>query len=105
MESGSAARGFSLRSMRIAVLIVGILFRIAVPAYQNYLTENKETTAISDIKVIELRIKAFTLENGDVPPPDLASLNAGNLLSLIDPWGNPYRYLQIYGAQIGRAHV
>ena len=69
MESGSAARGFTLIELMIAVLIVGILSAIAVPAYQNYLTENKETTAISDIKVIELRIKAFTLENGDVPPP------------------------------------
>jgi len=98
LERRSAARGFTLIELAIAVLIVGILSAIAVPAYQNYLTENKESTAISDINIIALRVKAFTLENGDVPPPDLASLNAGNLLPLIDPWGRPYEYLKIFGA-------
>ena len=98
MGRDSAARGFTLIEVAIAVLIVGILSVIAIPAYRNYLDENKESTAISDIKVIELRIKAFTAENGDVPPPDLASLNAGSLLPLVDPWGNPYAYLKIFGA-------
>jgi len=98
MVGRSKAGGFTLIEVAIGVLIVGILAVIAVPAYQNYLTRNRETTAISDIKVIEIRIKAFTLENGDVPPLDLASLNAGSSLPLIDPWGRPYVYLKIFGA-------
>ena len=98
MERRPNAGGFTLIEVAIGVLIVGILTVIAVPAYQNYMTRNKETTAISDIKVIEIRIKAFSLENGDVPPPDLASLNAGSSLPLLDPWGNPYVYLKIFGS-------
>ena len=29
-------------------------------------------------------------------PPDLATINFGNILPLIDPWGKPYRYLPLY---------
>ncbi|HWS15100.1 MAG TPA: prepilin-type N-terminal cleavage/methylation domain-containing protein, partial [Candidatus Methylomirabilis sp.] len=105
MKRKSAARGFTLIEVMIAVLIVGILSAIAIPNYQSYLTRNKETTAISDIKVIEVKLKVFTAENGDVPPPDLASLNLGNLLPLIDPWGNPYQYLKISGAPGNLPHA
>jgi Tfp pilus assembly protein PilE len=78
----------------IVVLIVGILAAIAIPSYQKYLQKTKESTAMSDINIIALRLNAYRMEN-DLPP-DLATINIGNLLPLIDPWGNPYQYLPIY---------
>jgi general secretion pathway protein G len=76
-------------------MIVGILAAIAVPSYLKYLEKNKEATAISDIKFIASRLAGLTMEG--TLPTSLAQINIGNTLPLIDPWGNPYRYLPLQG--------
>lgn len=81
----------------ISLMIVGILSVIAVPSYKAYTQRNLETTAISDIKAIEWRLKAIMAENPTALPADLAAINTGNVLHLKDPWGNAYRYLPLYG--------
>jgi len=82
----------------IVVAIVGILATIAIPNYLRYLEKNKETTAISDINTIAAKLKEIMMENPDALPASLAQINFGATLSLIDPWGNPYQYLPIYGS-------
>jgi general secretion pathway protein G len=76
---------------------LGILAAIGVPNYLRYLEKNKETTAISDINAIAGKLKGIMMEDPDALPSDLATINFGNILPLIDPWGNPYRYFPIYG--------
>jgi general secretion pathway protein G len=94
---GSAAGGFTFIELVIAILIVGILAAFAIPSYQKYLEKNKETTAISDINTIAGKLKEIMMEDPTALPPDLATINFGNVLPLIDPWGNPYQYLPLYG--------
>jgi len=79
----------------IAVLILGILSVIAVPSYLKYLEKNKEATVISDINIIASQLAGPMMEGA--LPPGLATINVGNILPLIDPWGNPYQYFPIYG--------
>jgi general secretion pathway protein G len=99
-EPDSAPRGaggFTLIELMIVVAIVGILSSIAIPSYLKYMEKNKETTAISDIGTISWKLKAIMMEDPTALPPDLATINVGNILPLIDPWGNPYEYLPISG--------
>ena len=89
----SVRAGFTVVELVIAVLIVGIISAIAIPNYLRYLEKDKEATAISDINTLAGKLKEIMLENPDALPPDLATINVGNYLPLIDPWGNPYGYL------------
>jgi general secretion pathway protein G len=94
---GSVRAGFTVVEIVIAVLIVGILSAIAIPNYQRYIEKSKETAAISDISVIAMKLKAIMVENPDALPSNLSAINVGLGLPLIDPWGNPYEYLPLYG--------
>jgi len=96
VRSNRGESGFTLVEIAIVIMIVGILTTIAVPNYLSYLERNKETTAISDINTIALRLKGYAMEG--ILPTDLSAINLGNSLPLIDPWGNPYKYLKLYGA-------
>jgi general secretion pathway protein G len=93
----SVRAGFTVVELVIAVLIVGILSAIAIPNYLRYLEKSKEDIAISDINTIAWKLKAIMAEDPTALPPDLATINTGNILPLIDPWGNPYQYLPLYG--------
>ena len=79
------------------MFIVGILSAIAVPSYTGYLQKNKEATAIADINAIAWKLKAIMMENPNALPATLAQINLDHTLPLIDPWGNPYGYLPLYG--------
>jgi general secretion pathway protein G len=89
--------GFTVIEALIAVAIVGIISTIAIPSFMKYLEKNKEATAISDINAISWKLKAIMAEDPTALPAGLSTINFGQVLNLTDPWGNPYRYLPIYG--------
>ncbi|MCK5377574.1 MAG: prepilin-type cleavage/methylation domain-containing protein, partial [Acidobacteria bacterium] len=43
-------------------------------------------------------IGQYVMDN-NLPPPSLATVGYGNL---VDPWGRPYRYLNIIGGGVGQ---
>lgn len=87
--------GFTLLELMVVIMIVGILGTIGVPAYIDYLEKAKVAKASGDIYVLEKEILAYGLSN-DTFPDSLADINRNDLL---DPWGNPYRYLNIETAK------
>ncbi len=73
--------------------LIGVLVTIALPRLTDLLVNVKVTQAIADINAIEIDLMAFSITN-DSLPPDLATIGRGGML---DPWGNPYQYLNYNG--------
>ncbi|MDJ0739797.1 MAG: prepilin-type N-terminal cleavage/methylation domain-containing protein [Gammaproteobacteria bacterium] len=84
-------RGFTIIEIMLAAVILAILGAIAVPMYENYITEARIATAIRDIRQISLILDDRFLDND--PPATLADVG----VDLVDPWGNAYEYLWLRG--------
>lgn len=85
------AAGFTLLETMIVVAMIGTLSAIAVPVYSNYLEKAKIARCVAEMRILEREVLVFTDEKGNLPV-DLAQIGRGDLL---DPWGNPYQYLNI----------
>ena len=85
-------RGFTLLELMLVVAIVGILTGIALSSYGMYIERTKTVKATVDMHMIALAIEGF-YNNNNKYPETLSELNG--LDSLLDPWGNPYQYLNI----------
>lgn len=79
--------------------MVVTLSAIAIPAYTDALDRARIARAIGDISVIDKEIMVWQVYNGNLPFT-LTQLDRGNFL---DPWGNPYEYLNIAGGGKGVA--
>ena len=82
-------RGFTLLELMLAVIASAILATIAVSSYRRVVLRMDVTRAISDIGDIQLAITKFDASNTRLPDT-LADMGLGGRL---DPWGNPYQYL------------
>jgi general secretion pathway protein G len=75
----------------VTVAIIGTLSSIGVPLYTNYMDRMKNSTAVTEIREIELGIVKFQTERGR--PPD--TLAEAGIPTKLDPWGHPYEYLRL----------
>ena len=71
--------------------IVATLAAIAIPVSSHYIDQARIVRAIAEIHLLEKDITTFELENGAFPN----SLNDVGRGTLLDPWINPYEYLNI----------
>lgn len=89
-----ARRGFSLIELLIVVAIIAALVGVAVPFFQDNLSEAQKTKAAQDLEVIK---KAIALYDAREPKPltgtDLKPLLGRYMQELPkDPWGNDYLF-------------
>jgi len=91
--------GFSILDLMLAVVIMSLLVAVAVPAYDQFVDRAKNARAIGDIGSINVEIDRFRLKNNDRLPN---SLNELTMEIPPDPWGMPYRYLNIEAAGPGK---
>ncbi len=82
-------RAFTLLELMAAVTITALLVAIAIPSYRSVIERQKIATAIRDLSKMAMLIERYRT-NHFKTPQSLAEVDAGHLL---DPWGNPYRYL------------
>lgn len=72
---------------------------IAVPAYLDSLDRARNARAMGEISMIGNEIHLYQVYKGNLPN-NLAEVDKGDIL---DPWGNPYEYLNIAGGGKGAA--
>ena len=92
-RSKKRLRALTLVELLIAIAILGTLSAIAVPTYNNYIDEARNSSAVADIRGIEGGILRFQVERGR--PPD--TLAETGLPAKLDPWGRPYQYTRLAG--------
>lgn len=83
--------GVTLVELMLVVAILAVLAAIAVPSYQGYIDRANVAQAKGDIQAIDVAIAQYHSDHRTLPD-DLGDLGKG---SFIDPWGNPYQYVDL----------
>ncbi len=84
-------RGLTLIELLVVIAILGTLGGIAIPMYSNQIEKARIVKAIAEIAIMQKEIMAYDGEESDnFLPNTLDDIGRGNLL---DPWDNPYEYL------------
>ena len=92
--------GFTLMEVLVVVAILLVLASVATISIFRYLDDANKSKAHLDLKALTESCKGYKLKNGDFPdsldqlltPPDGGKPYLETRESLIDPWGQPYRY-------------
>jgi len=87
-------RGMTLLELIVVVAIIAVLSAIAFPAYSNYIEKARVVRAIAEIRGLAVNAIAFYNDNMRFPQ----NLGELNLVSFLDPWGNPYQFINIADA-------
>ena len=85
----SRQRGFTLVELLIAMSIILTIAAMAVPSMLSAIEDARIARAVGDINTLEAEITEYEVLNGQLPN-SLADIGRSDLL---DPWGNPYQYL------------
>jgi len=84
-------RGLTLIELLVVIAILGTVAGIAMPLYSNQIEKARIVKALAEIAIMQKEIPAYDGEESDnFLPNTLDDIGRGNLL---DPWGNPYEYL------------
>ena len=84
--------GYGVLDLMLTLVIASLLAALAVPSYQGFVDKGKNAKAIGDIGSISAQVESFRLRNNDRIPVNLSEL-PGEIP--LDPWGNPYSFLNI----------
>lgn len=103
-------KGFTLIELMVVILIISMLAAFVAPNVMSKLKRAKSDLAKPRMAVIESALKSFEFDCGRLPdesegglealitmPPELEGKWNGPYLKksqLLDPWGNPYIYVQ-----------
>lgn len=64
----SMKKAFTLVELLIVVAVLGILASIAVPVFQDYIKEAKESAAKDDLRILRNVISVYAAQHNNAPP-------------------------------------
>jgi general secretion pathway protein G len=82
-------RGFTLVELMVTMAIMLTIAAIAIPNLQAAIDAAKIARAVGDIRTIGDAVEGYSVTMGTYPDT-LAQVGYG---ANLDPWGNPYQYL------------
>jgi general secretion pathway protein G len=91
--------GFTLVELLITIAILAVLAAIAVPSYSRYRDRVAVAQAMGDIRRLEVMIAQYYSDNRRFP----ASLADIGKAAMLDPWGNPYQYLDVSSLNVNKS--
>ena len=88
--------GFTFVELLVAITIIVALAAIALQSYGAYRTRAEINQTITEMRTLDTQIQLYR-QAKDTYPASLSAVPQGDLL---DPWGNPFQYLQIEGGSV-----
>ncbi len=88
----------TLIELLIVLAVIGILASIGLVLYYNFTYQAQIARAVADIAVVSSEISTFETMNERLPN-NLAEVGRA---ALLDPWGNPYQYLNFSLGLVGQ---
>ncbi len=88
-------RAFTLLELLIVMAIMITLAAMGIPAFADALDVAYVGRAIGDIRTLQTEITRYEVQLGKLP--DL--LQEVGVTDMLDPWGNPYQYLNFDNVQ------
>jgi general secretion pathway protein G len=82
--------GFTLIELVVLLLVLAMLVTISIPIYKGYRDNAMNARATADIAVLQFDLSFYASANNNSLPDSLDVLGRGPIL---DPWGQPYQYL------------
>jgi general secretion pathway protein G len=91
------SRGMSVLELTMAIGVVALVASVAVPSVDGYLNRGKAAHAIGDIGTISIQLYRWQSNTRKFPE----TLAEAGLNKFVDPWGNPYQYVNVASAKPG----
>jgi general secretion pathway protein G len=91
------SRGMSLLELTMAIGVVALVAAVAVPSVDGYLDRGKAAHAVGDIGSISIQLYRWQSNTRKFPE----TLAEAGLSGFVDPWGNPYQYVNVATAKPG----
>jgi len=88
-------RAFTLLELLIVMAIMITLAAMGIPAFADALDVAYVGRAIGDIRTLQTEITRYEVQLGKLPD----TLQEVGVTDMLDPWGNPYEYLNFDNVQ------
>ena len=89
--------GVTLLELMVVLAALVVLTSLAIPAFNSYVQRSRVAVAVGNIGTASLQLYRWQLNTGSFPATLAeAGIEPGN-----DPWGRPYLYLRVAGANVG----